>query len=134
MKLYIVEKPSKDNEVTLQQAVSLDDGSVEYLYAGHFLDKVQASQRNDVLQALIKKVAYGGNIVFTGLDIEEVARKLFIAEINSERALNKIYENRSASTLEIMRDYISSKAIEVKVSRLNTDTMEYIIKGHRNNV
>lgn len=122
--MKIAEKTNKDiNEVSLNDVLNAEDGSILELVCGNILDKVELAKRDELLDLLLSKIHYNGHIILSGIDIRDISRKYDIGEIDIDRYLTKVYSVRSASYLESLLKKIKDKKYYVIISRLDSNLM-----------
>ncbi len=75
--------------------------------------------RVENIRAIVSKMRYGGRLVITGLDVDELARELINRNISSLEACNLLYgERESASTINIMIGQLREFGIDIVNCRL----------------
>ena len=103
--------------VDISNIVDIDDASCEEILVGECLDYL--SQRKDFFAEIVKKVRYGGKIVISGLDLNQVGRQITNGAINTGNVSELVYNKRHsisnvyevAETLTKSGMHVTSKTI-----------------------
>lgn len=120
MKTIIVTlKPSSlDNEVHVNDIDKVVDASIDSIRLGSVLDFIE--DRDNLLQVIVSKLRYGGEIELLGTDIYDVARGLHHAELDLDDAHKLLYGNRqSTDTLQNVVHALQQLGLEVKIKRIH---------------
>ena len=138
MKVYLFNPhnpPTEEIASNYDKCVMLNDLQQQLLqaeatevFAGDVLDYVVP--RNQILEAILDKVRYGGRIVFTGLDLDEAARATVTRFIDTETSINLFYAGRaSAVPLLYMKGILTQYGYKILNARL--DGLYYMITVER---
>lgn len=117
--------------VIIQQDGSLDlfgisDSECVEIRANNVVDKFKASQLENNLVSLIKKVRLGGKFVLSGLDCNIVSRQLLSGQLD-ERTFGVIVENNnSMSSLKTVAQIVKSQGLKIETQKLSGYTYQIV--------
>ena len=104
--LYLPEvfEPQEDgyNQVDISSIGELDDAAYEEILVSDNLDFVD--DRDAFTDEIVKKIRYGGKVVFSGVDIFEVARGIIARNIQAQD-INQILYLRRCSVSNVFDGY-----------------------------
>jgi len=83
------------------------------------------------LQKILSRLRYGGKLVITGIDIEEISREFTVRTINEQQAQSLLYGGRrSASTIGLVVQELINNGLTIVNSRLKD--FHYYVLAERN--
>lgn len=129
MKTIIVthNKP-KEGEINPQDIENIIDGSIDVIGLGPTLDYVE--KRDQLLTDIVKKLRYNGTIELVGSDVFDIARGLYVCELNLDDAHNFLYNGRqSCDTLQNVVNTLEELGLKVNIKRIHKFT--YYVKATR---
>ena len=120
--LYLPEvfEPQEDgyNQVDISSIGELDDAASEELLVSDNLDFVD--DRDAFTDEIVKKIRYGGKVVFSGVDIFEVARGIIARNIQAQDINQILYLRRcSVSNVFDICKKLSSLGLKIINKRIN---------------
>lgn len=120
-------------EIDIQNISQIDDASCEHIQLNECLDYVRFDERQKLLQEVIKKLRYGGNIEIQGVDLLSLSNNLKNGRMTT-KDINKIYLNgrKSNDTLRSTVGDVQSSGITIEMTKI--DDPLYYIKGKRPDV
>jgi 2-polyprenyl-3-methyl-5-hydroxy-6-metoxy-1,4-benzoquinol methylase len=120
--LYLPEvfEPQEDgyNQVDISSIGELDDAAYEEILVSDNLDFVD--DRDAFTDEIVKKIRYGGKVVFSGVDIFEVARGIIGRNIQAQDINQILYLRRcSVSNVFDICKKLSSLGLKIINKRIN---------------
>ena len=120
--LYLPEvfEPQEDgyNQVDISSIGELDDAAYEEILVSDNLDFVD--DRDAFTDEIVKKIRYGGKVVFSGVDIFEVARGIIARNIQAQDINKILYLRRwSVSNVFDICKKLSSLGLKIINKRIN---------------
>ena len=113
----VSEVPTEDYDlININDTHLIHDGSCEELFIGDCLDYI-ASGKEEFISTVCSKIKYGGRLILTGHDLQEICKAKSAHFIDEEKAQSLLYGGRTGlSGAYAIVDKISSKSL-VNISR-----------------
>jgi hypothetical protein len=117
------------NQVSIQDVNTITDGSCRELILYDCIDYIDHRQKINLLNLLLSKVRYGGELIIEGTDLVEVSRSLIIGQINLDDTRKLLYKANNLSTCEEMSSLLESRGFSIIHRRVNNYV--YTIRAKR---
>ncbi len=128
-----LEDPNRSNAQVDGLDVFVDDGEVEELVALDVIDAVSSSDKIRLLNHWIAKLAHGGSLTISGLDLYQAARAIHLRQVDLLTANKLLYGENVPTTgaipCEQMVKILSSSGLRVEDVKIIN--MKYVIKAVR---
>lgn len=134
MRLFIQQDPNQRNDAadiscTIEQLKSIPPATATEIICENAID--YQVDRLSTIQELIAKLRYGGRLILTGIDVNEISRELINGTISIDDALSLLYSGKkSAGTALQMKQIFMKLGLEVVNCRVNN--LHYYILARRN--
>ena len=117
--IIVTHKPAmNDGEVHVNDLDKIANGSVDNIRLGTTLDFYE--KRTELLETVVSKLRYGGELELLGSDIYDVARGLCFCELDLDAADALLYRGRqSVDTLQNVVYLLEQLGLEVKIKRIH---------------
>jgi hypothetical protein len=135
MKIDIVGKPEEAisgykpvviNEDGFVDLFDVSDSECLEIRANGVVDKFKASQLENNLVALLKKVRLGGKLVLSGLDCNILSRQVISGQLD-EKSFAVIVENsNSISSLKTVAKIVQSQGLKIQSQKLSGYTYQIV--------
>jgi hypothetical protein len=135
MKIDIVGKPEEAisgykpvviNEDGFVDLFGVSDSECLEIRANGVVDKFKASQLENNLVALLKKVRLGGKLVLSGLDCNILSRQVISGQLD-EKSFGVIVENsNSISSLKTVAKIVQSQGLKIQSQKLSGYTYQIV--------
>jgi hypothetical protein len=135
MKIDIVGKPEEAisgykpvviNEDGFVDLFDVSDSECLEIRANGVVDKFKASQLENNLVALLKKVRLGGKLVLSGLDCNILSRQVISGQLD-EKSFGVIVENsNSISSLKTVAKIVQSQGLKIQSQKLSGYTYQIV--------
>jgi len=135
MKIDIVGKPEEAisgykpvviNEDGFVDLFDVTDSECLEIRANGVVDKFKASQLENNLVALLKKVRLGGKLVLSGLDCNILSRQVISGQLD-EKSFGVIVENsNSISSLKTVAKIVQSQGLKIQSQKLSGYTYQIV--------
>lgn len=120
---------SADISCTIEQLKSVPPATATEIICENALDYQE--DRLGTIQQLVSRLRYGGRIIITGVDVNEISRELLNGTISIDEALSLLYEGRKSADSAIrMKQIFTDIGLEVVNCRINN--LCYYILARRN--
>ncbi len=118
----------------------IDHNSVELLLAMDVLDYYPLQGRPTILNNWLCKLAHGGKIVVSGLDIREVGRWIYYQQGDLHREGNLLLYGPADHVLRLRKSMVTIDDVIVNIMRTNQfsiqskrfEGLQYIVEAQRN--
>lgn len=134
MRIFIQQNANQRNEsadisCTLEQLSSIPAATATEILCEDALDYTE--NRIEALQNIISKLRYGGRLILTGIDVQELSRELLNKNVSIDEMSQLLYSGRqSATSVSKMTEVLSALSLIVVNSRIKN--MHYYILAKRN--
>ena len=130
--LYLPEvfEPQEDgyNQVDISSIGELDDAAYEEILVSDNLDFVD--DRDAFTDEIVKKIRYGGKVVFSGVDIFEVARGIIARNIQAQD-INQILYLRMCSVSNVFDICKKLSSLGLKIINKRINNYRYTVIAER---
>ena len=133
MRLYIKKtneiNESADISCSLEELNNVVPSIATEIICNDILDYQE--KRYDVLKNILTRLRYGGKIIITGVDVEEVCREYLNRTISIVDVENLLYQERkSATNIHRMLSELTNNGLDILTCR--TQSCHYYIVAIRN--
>ena len=112
-------KPVVISEDGFMDLFDISDSECTEIRANNIVDKFKASQLENNLVSLLKKVRLGGKVTLSGLDCNILSRQLISGKLD-ESSFSAIVENsNSISSLKTVAHIIQSQGLKIETQKLS---------------
>jgi len=116
----VSEVPTEEYDlININDSHLIHDGSCEELFIGDCLDYI-TSGKEEFISAACSKVKYGGRLILTGHDLQEICKAKSAHFIDESKAQSLLYGGKTGlSSASTTVDKISSKSLVNINKRIN---------------
>lgn len=119
-------KPVVVNADGFVDLFDISDSECLEIRANGVVDKFKASQFENSLVSLLKKVRLGGKVSLSGLDCNVLSRQVISGQLD-ERSFSAIVENsNSISSLKTVAQILQSQGLKIQTQNLSGYTYQIV--------